>query len=226
MAVRLSRRQTDHRADLYLVGITGQRRELMHSTHLSLIARVRDSADQKSWAEFTELYKPLLMSYVRKKGLRDHDAEDVVQNVLIQLLHRLQQFELDHTRGRFRTFLWQVTNFAVIDWLRRKKGRELAEQNMAAELRTFEDAATRAPDVDWVHEERQRIVAFAIEQAQRDSQPRTWQCFELHILKGTPAAQVARTLGFTTNAVYVNASRILSRVRTKCLEYDEGLSDD
>jgi RNA polymerase sigma factor (sigma-70 family) len=149
-----------------------------------------------------------------------------VQNVLVQLLQRLQRFELDHTRGRFRTFLWQVTNYAVIDWLRRQKGQAAAEQRSVAELSAFEDAAARAPDADWVDEERKRIVAYAIDQARIEAQPRSWQCFELHILQGTAAANVATSLGLTTNAVYVNASRILARVRAKCLEYDEGLSDE
>ena len=56
--------------------------------------------------------------------------------------------------------------------------------------------------------------------------PRTWACFERHILGHEPAADVARDLGLTVNAVYVNSSNVLSRVRAKCFECLEDLSDD
>ena len=54
---------------------------------------------------------------------------------------------------------------------------------------------------------------------------RTWQCFAEHLLGSRRAADVADELGLTANAVYVNSSRVLDRLRVQCRIYDEELGD-
>jgi RNA polymerase sigma-70 factor (ECF subfamily) len=99
----------------------------MTETRTSLLRRVRNPNDAASWAEFVAIYEPLLLSYIRKRGLNDHDAQDVVQTVFITLLRKLPKFELDHSRGRFRTWLWQVAFKAVVDHARAKMRVQTAE---------------------------------------------------------------------------------------------------
>jgi len=80
----------------------------MVETRMSLLVRVRDPADAEGWREFVCLYEPLLLAYVRHKGLSEHDARDVVQEVFATLVRTLPGFALDHERGRFRTWLWRT----------------------------------------------------------------------------------------------------------------------
>ena len=96
---------------------------IMTETRTSLLRRVRNPSDAASWAEFVALYEPLLLSYVRKRGLNDHDVRDVVQIIFITLLRKLPSFELDKSRGRFRTWLWKVSHNAVVDHARSNKRR-------------------------------------------------------------------------------------------------------
>ena len=66
----------------------------MMETRSSLLRRVRNPADTAGWQEFVTLYEPLLLAYVRKKGLTEPDASDVVQEVLARLVKVLPDFEL------------------------------------------------------------------------------------------------------------------------------------
>ena len=50
-------------------------------TRPTLLARVRDRADAESWREFYQYYQPLFMRYLRRMGLQDHAADDVIQDV-------------------------------------------------------------------------------------------------------------------------------------------------
>jgi RNA polymerase sigma-70 factor (ECF subfamily) len=197
----------------------------MLTTRISLIQRVRDPADEKSWDEFVRLYRPLLTAYVRKQGFRDDDGDDVVQDILIQLVRTLPKFELDHTRGRFRTFLWRVTNHGVIDAIRKRKRRGGRECQFDEQLLTLEKAVLEEPDVAWIADERRRVFSFVQKEVRASAQPKTWACFEQHLIKGRPAADVAAELGISANVVYVNASRILAKVREKCADYDEELAN-
>lgn len=195
-------------------------------TRSSLLERVRDTRDTAAWDELVSLYRPLLVGYVASRGLREHDVQDVVQEILLKLWRLLPKFELDRDRGKFRTWLYQVATSVVIDWARRRK----REGQPAEELENYYQQAEAAAQSDslneFMTEHRKRVLAFAMEQLRPTSNPKTWQCFEQHALQGRPAAEVAAELEMTVNNVYVNTSRVLSKIRERCAEYMESMYGD
>jgi RNA polymerase sigma-70 factor (ECF subfamily) len=145
-----------------------------------------------------------------------------VQEVFIALLRSLPSFELDRNRGRFRTWLWQITMNALTDAARRQKTRKKAEINWEPRP----EVTNGEPDEDWLVAHRRRVLEVVLPRIQAHTQPKTWHCFAEHVLKGRAGADIAGELGITANAVIVNAARVLARVREMCLEYLEDLDDD
>jgi RNA polymerase sigma factor (sigma-70 family) len=194
-------------------------------TRSTLLARARDPADAEAWGEFVVLYEPLLTSYLRHRGLGAEDRRDVVQEVFARLVKSLPNFELDRRRGRFRTWLWQVCQSALADWARRRRRRARAEDVWLDRL--IESPLPRPDDSDpeWRRMHRSRVLAFALERVRSRSRPTTWACFERHLLEKRPSAAVASELGLSANAVDINCSRVLGRVRKLCAEYLEELAD-
>lgn len=193
----------------------------MAETRVSLIQRVRNKSDEVAWTEFFTIYHPLLMAYFRKRGVLEHDAADLVQDLFAKLIPAMSRFEFDSGRGRFRTWLWRVTQNALSDWSRRKAVRGRAEQGWADQRpATDTDAAPQ----EWDDMYRRRILEVGIEKVRQTSQPATWACFEGKILQGRPASEVAAELGVSTNVVYVNASRVLTRLREELATYEESLA--
>jgi RNA polymerase sigma factor (sigma-70 family) len=193
----------------------------MLETRLSLVERVRDPSDAAAWAEFVTVYQPLLTAYVRKRGVPEADAADIVQDVFTRLVPAMARFQLDHQRGRFRTWLWQVAHAAMIDWTRRRAVRTRAEQEWAD---GHESQASPSPDDPWNALYRERVLEVALKRVRESTQPAAWACFEGRILADRPAAKIAAELGISTNVVYVNASRLLARVREECAQFAESLS--
>jgi RNA polymerase sigma-70 factor (ECF subfamily) len=191
-------------------------------TRASLLVKV-SKGDSDSWSEFVSLYEPLLVSYVLNQGLPRHDANDVVQDVFIKLFRALPNFKLDRQRGRFRTWLWQVTSTTLVDWWR-KSGK--GEKEKEAGRERVRGRSEAEPDPEWDHSYQQRVLDFVLEQVREQTQPKTWICFEQHVLEGRPSAEVGQELGLSANSVNVNASRVLARVREKCLYYQEELPDE
>ncbi|WP_010587337.1 RNA polymerase sigma factor [Schlesneria paludicola] len=193
----------------------------MVETRVSLIQRVRNKSDEVAWTEFFTIYHPLLMAYFRKQGVLEHDAADLVQDLFTRLVPAMSRFEFDSGRGRFRTWLWRVTQNALTDWSRRQVVRNRAEQGWADQHEpTDADGASR----EWDEMYRRRILEVGIEQVRQTTQPATWACFEGKILKGRPASEVAAELGVSTNVVYVNASRVLARLRDELATFEESLA--
>ena len=195
-------------------------RSSMLETRISLLHRVRDPTDAAAWSEFVSLYQPLLLAYLRKRSVPAHSADDIVQDVFTRLVPAMARFELSPERGRFRTWLWQVTHSALVDWARHRSVQERAEREWAV---TQESPAAAAPDLEWEELYRRRILEAAMERVRRSTQTASWSCFDGRVLAGRPAVDVAAELGVSVNAVYINSSRVLARVREQCLEFLEPL---
>ena len=148
-----------------------------------------------------------------------------MQDVFARLVKSLPDFELERRRGRFRTWLWQVCRSALVDWARRRRRQARAED---AWLRQLSESPPQDPsdsDPEWGNLHRRRVLAFALERVRARSRPATWACFDRHLLQGRPTAEVAEELGLSANAVDINSSRILDRLRRFCAEYLEELAD-
>lgn len=195
-------------------------------TRMTLLAKVRNSGNRAAWEEFAALYRPLLVGYVASRGLRDEDVQDLVQEILIKLMRLLPEFSLDTQRGRFRTWLYRVSTSTVIDWARRRKRQARRNDELEQYYQRAEAAAETASVEEFAKEHQRRVLAFVIERLRAESNPQTWQCFEQTALKGRPAAEVAAQLDLNINNVYVNTSRVLTKIRERCAEYMESIHED
>jgi RNA polymerase sigma factor (sigma-70 family) len=197
----------------------------MDRTRSTLLIRVRNPSDARAWGEFVALYEPLLMAYVRHMGLNAEDARDVVQEVFARLVKVLPEFELDRQRRRFRSWLWQICQSALGDWARQRRRQARAEDAWLDRLSSPRTPGESHRDEEWERLHRHRILSFALETVRARSRPTSWACFERHLLRRRPSAEIAGELGLTVAAVNVNCSRILGRVRKLCVDHLEGLAD-
>ena len=108
---------------------------------------------------------------------------------------------------------------ALIDW-ERTAGRQPRPVGMPPDA-----PSPTEPEAEWNQAHKQRVLEFVLEQVKAEAQPKTWACFEQRLLRGRAAADIAAELGLTPNAVKVNASRVLARVRERCAEFEEDLTD-
>jgi RNA polymerase sigma-70 factor (ECF subfamily) len=190
----------------------------MTATPVSLLKRLRQPAAQlraaTAWAEFVDLYTPLLYSWAGRLGMQPTDAADLVQDVFVILVQKLPEFEYD-ARKSFRAWLRTILMNRWRDRERRATARQADDS--ALERLPGPDQADEVEAAEY----RQYLVCRALALMRREFRPATWQACWEHAVNGRPAAEVARELGLTVNAVYVARSRVLRRLR----EYLEHLLD-
>lgn len=193
------------------------------TTRASLLIRVRDARDGRAWAEFVELYAPLVYGYARRRGLQDADAADLTQEVLRSVAQAVKRWEYDPQRGTFRAWLYTVTRNKLNTFLTRRQ-RETRAAGDTGILQALEQQP--APEDDaaarWQHDYERRVFAWAAEQVRAASEEATWQAFEQTALEGKPAAEVATALGMSVGAVYVAKSRTLARLKAQVRLIEEG----
>lgn len=76
--------------------------------------------DEFKWRRFDEMYRPVIACFLEQRfGSLVHEAEDLVQDVMIRLVTILREGRYDVGRARFRTYLRALVTNTAIDRLRR-----------------------------------------------------------------------------------------------------------
>jgi RNA polymerase sigma-70 factor (ECF subfamily) len=194
-------------------------------TGITLLERVRNLGDGRSWGEFHAIYRPLIFGYLRGLGAHENDADEVTQDVFCKLMEILPTFKLDRGRGRFRTYLWKLTHSTLIDWIRRRNVRDRAEEEWVRRLGEADESERVKLEELFILEHRRRILQVALPWAQARASARAWACFEGRLVHRRRAAEIAAELEITASAVYVYASRVLQDVRRRCAEIEGELID-
>ena len=189
----------------------------MESTSVSLLERLRQPGAHEAWARFVQLYTPLLYHWARRLGLQHQDAADLVQDVFTVLVRKLPEFTYDRDRS-FRSWLHAVF---LNKWHegRRRRAAPLpcADPGDLPGVASPDNVAALGEA-----EFQQHLMMRALQLMQADFEPTTWKACWEHVVCDRPAAEVARELQITVNAVYLARSRVLRRLRQEL----EGLLDD
>jgi RNA polymerase sigma-70 factor (ECF subfamily) len=180
----------------------------MFTTPASLLEQLRQPAQSGAWEQFVKLYTPLLLHWARGLGLRQEDAEDLVQDVFLVLVRKLPQFHYDRDKS-FRAWLRTVT---LNQWKDRRPPAGRPRQVGSAPL--AQQAVLVSPELFEEVEYRQHVVGRALQLMQTDFEPTTWKAFWESVVAGRPAKEVAAELGLgSTGAVYSATFRVMDRLR-------------
>jgi len=197
--------------------------EVSPATPPSLLVRIQDPQDQEAWRQFVQLYATLIYGFLRKRGVQDADAADLMQEVLRSVLTAAGRLRYEPQRGTFRGYLFTITRNKLANFLdsRRAQLRVSGDSNGQRRLDQYagpdEDAARQ-----WERDYERRAFAWAAEQVRDEFREPTWQAFWLTAVEGHSAKDAGQTLGLSPGAVYVAKSRVLARLRQQIEQIEEG----
>lgn len=79
-----------------------------------------EQLDEFKWQQFDTLYRPVITFFlVQRFGTLAHEAEDIVQDVMVRLVGVLRGHQYDSDRARFRTYLRTLVANTAIDRIRK-----------------------------------------------------------------------------------------------------------
>jgi RNA polymerase sigma-70 factor (ECF subfamily) len=188
-------------------------------TRASLLFRLRNWEDAKSWGEFYGLYRKLVYGFSRRAGLTHEEAEEVTQDVFTRVAKTIQDFESNPDRGSFRGWLMQLTRWRVTDKFRSrpdlpKPHRRPDGEQSAAGTMTISRIPNPAQDQKiWDIEWRNQLLEAAMERLSRRVKAKHFQIFDFHIRQHWPVARISRELGVNPAFVYLITHRLSKQLK-------------
>jgi RNA polymerase sigma-70 factor (ECF subfamily) len=183
----------------------------MDTTSQTLLRKLRDPDQSAAWDRFVRLYSPGLYSWACGMGLKEDDAADLVQDVLLTLIKTLPEFEYDPGK-RFRGWLWTVTKN---QFLKRSNRRSSA----TVDPNILDQRENKPEEPFWEEEYRKHMFSRIAMMLEKDFPAPTWRAFWAHVVEGKPASQVSAELGINFWAVYTAKVRVLAHLHKELAEF-------
>jgi RNA polymerase sigma-70 factor (ECF subfamily) len=188
-------------------------------TSPTLLERLANPGDSRSWQEFYDRYRKLISGFAMKAGLTEDEAEEVVQETFISAFKNLPKFRYNPKVCTFRTWLLNLSNWRVMDQLRKRRapsapragGRQREETDGGARTATIE----RVPEDSGPElaagcdkEYSVKLLHHALAEVKRKVEPKRWQIFDLYVFKEWTVKEVAKNLGVSAAQVYLTKHRV------------------
>lgn len=195
-------------------------------TRRSLLTRLRSWEDRQGWQEFYDAYYGLILSMVRKAGLRGADADEVAQETLVAVSKEMKDFRYDSSRGSFKGWLKTVVTRRVVDYFRKQERRQACLRKFAdGQDPDMHPGALSEMDAYYEQEWESHLRAQALSWLKGRLSPRQYTMFDLCVVQGNPAAEVARLMGVNRGAVYMAKHRAERLLRRRMKDLTEGRPD-
>jgi RNA polymerase sigma-70 factor (ECF subfamily) len=213
-------------------------------TRRTLLSRLKNADDQAGWQEFFDTYWKLIYGVARKAGLNDAEAQDAVQETVIEVSKHIGGFKYDPAKCSFKTWLLLIT--------RQRIGRQFAKRQAAltrpagtlsqplgegrGEGATTKDDTSRTATIDriadsavpdleamWDAEWEKHLLTAATERVKRQVKAEHFQMFDLYVLQRWPVRDVARVVGVSTGQVYLAKHRVGALLKKAARDLAKGL---
>ncbi|MDF1813762.1 MAG: sigma-70 family RNA polymerase sigma factor [Verrucomicrobiales bacterium] len=205
------------------------------ATRRSLIEKLADWEDQKTWDEFYQTYWRLIFSVSVKAGLGQDEAMDVVQETVLSVAKQWKKGQkYDPEKGSFKTWLMNITRWRIADQFR-KKQRNPAASNQAGGTpdgdggvrdtatvdRLADETASEILDKMWDNEWKANLSEVAIERVKKQVSPKQFQIFDAYVIKGWDPEKVKNELGVSSSQVYLAKHRVGGLIKKEISKLQE-----
>jgi RNA polymerase sigma-70 factor (ECF subfamily) len=184
------------------------------ATPLSLLERARAN-DPAAWERLVGLYRPLVLYWCGRGGVRPADTEDIGQEVFAAAAGSLIGFRRDRPGDTFRGWLRGVARNCMLLYFRRTHGRPQAAGGSDA-WQALQDVAEPLAGADAGEDaEVGQLYRRALDLVRSEFEDRTWQAFWLTAVEGRSPATLTAELDMSAAAIRQAKSRVLRRLKAE-----------
>lgn len=196
-------------------------------TRKSLIARLDNWEDQRTWDEFYKTYWKLIYSVGLKSGLSSEESFDCVQETILTIAKQSKKKMYDPEQGSFKSWLMNMTRWRINDQFRKRKkdSAMLAFESDDGDRKTavidrLEDPKGQVLDRIWDTEWKKNLADAALEKVKAQVSPKQYQIFDCYVVKQWDSKKVQEKLNVSKTQVYIAKHRVGSILKRELAKLD------
>ena len=196
-------------------------------TRASLLVRLKDWQDDRSWTEFFDTYWPLIYGVASKAGLSNSEAQDVVQEVFVSVSKNIGDFDYDPLRGSFKGWLLKLTRWRILGQFRKRKpeetiavGHSYESEQKTTLMQRLADPNALVQDELWEKEWQRTLLEKGLENLKRKLDPLRYQVFDCCVHKEWPAQKISEAFNVSVDQVYQIKHRVTEALREEVLHLE------
>lgn len=187
-------------------------------TRKTLIERLDNWEDRRSWDEFYRTYAGFVFNVACKSGLTEAEAADAVQETFLGVAKHLQKKKFDTSVGSFKSFLMNQARWRIMDQLRNRKketanpgskfGMPDADDRRTATIDRYSNPEGEAMEKLWDREWQSNLLDLALRRLKGKVSAKQYQIFYCYVVKNWEPEKVREELGVSIAQVYLAKHRV------------------
>ena len=177
-------------------------------TSHTLLTRALYDQEQDAWQQFFARYQKYIITLLRNHGVESNELDDVTQEVMLTLWHRLETY--DKSRSKFRTWLAGVVRYSAMNARRKQNTRKRFFNEDPEKLKdrlVDEHSFMQAAEIEW----KNFIMETALDTIRSEFSETTIRVFEKSLTDAS-GEEIAKELGVTIDSVYTLKRRVKKRL--------------
>lgn len=183
-------------------------------TRRTLLQRIVDVEDTQAWYEFVYYYRGYIYGILRHMNVSHHDAEEIIQAVLLKVSEIIHGFEYDPSRGRFRGYLARITANAARNHFRSSRKNISLDETMEncgiPEELSSESELEQLADKEW----EEHLYRLAWQNVSGSFGDNMCKCWEMLCAEKSPQ-EIAAELNISESSIYVYKKRIQEKLKSE-----------
>jgi RNA polymerase sigma-70 factor (ECF subfamily) len=196
-------------------------------TRKSLIARLENWEDQRTWDEFYQTYWRLIYAVAIKAGLRNEEAFDCVQETILSIAKQSKKNLYDPEQGSFKTWLMNMTRWRINDQFRKRRkdtamtGGDWDNDRKTSVIDRVEDPGGDVLERLWDVEWKKNLADAALSRVKAQVSPKQYQIFDCYVIKQWDARKVQEKLNVSMAQVYLAKHRVGSVLKRELAKLED-----
>ncbi|MDR0419892.1 MAG: sigma-70 family RNA polymerase sigma factor [Prevotellaceae bacterium] len=171
-------------------------------------------------------YQPQLKSFIKKRVIRNEEAEDILQDVIYQLIKTINNTmnPIEHVAA----WLYRVARNTIINHGKKKRETSMPvlynsdyDDKTLSDISTivFGDEYSSSPEIEYLHS----LVWDELENALSELPPQQREIFELTELDGIPMKEISQITGIPVNTLSSRKHYAILHLRNRMRELYEDI---
>ena len=188
-------------------------------TRWSLVRRLKDLDDHESWTTFYDTYANLIYGVALKTGLSHSEAQEALQETVIEVSKRIQRFHAERKAGSFKSWLCKVASWKIGDQFKKRRrhqrlldGYEPNGQDIDINPDLIPDPNTSAAlERLWQTEWETHLITRSLNALGNQIPTIHYQIFLLLTREELSPTEVSKAMDYPVSRIYVIKHRVARR---------------